>query len=186
MDSGTLPIQVQYTKLGLFWNILIYTLYFLVVYNFFVIRLVIENKTNFNFEYKKLFEKIINELSNHQNISGDVELSLIINDNHSMKTISKIYRNKDTTTDILSFPSEYKSIKHIIGYNMLGDIFMNYQRVENQALKFGHSSKREWTYLFTHGLLHLLGFDHKTNKEENAMNTIAYIIMERIGVDRNA
>ena len=151
-----------------------------------MIRLVIENKTNFKFEYKKLFQKIIKELSHQQNLDDDIEMSLIINDNDVMRKISKQYRNKDVTTDILSFPAGYKELKKIIGYNMLGDIFMNYQKIDKQAIEFNHSLKREWAYLFTHGLLHLLGFDHKTQKEESEMNQIAYIIMERIGVDRSA
>ena len=156
------------------------------MYNSKVIRLVIENKTKFKFKYKRLFKKIIKELSQQQNLIGDVEVSLIINDDPTMKEISKQYRNKDATTDILSFPAGYKDLKETIGYNMLGDIFMNHQKVEKQAIEFAHGSKREWAYLFTHGLLHLLGYDHKTKKEESAMNAIAYIIMERIGVGRNA
>ncbi|MCK5866814.1 MAG: rRNA maturation RNase YbeY [Mycoplasmataceae bacterium] len=151
-----------------------------------MIRLVIENETIFKFKYRRLFKKIIKELSHHQKLTGDIEVSLIINDNEAMREISSKYRNKDITTDILSFPADYKELKDTIGYNMLGDIFMNNQKLEKQALEFNHSSKREWAYLFTHGLLHLLGYDHKTIKEESAMNKIAYIIMKRIGVDRDA
>ena len=123
---------------------------------------------------------------NELDIKGATEVSVIICTNHEIKKISKQYRNKNSPTDILSFPAGYKELKNIVGYNMLGDIFLSYEIIESQAIKFGHSLKREWSYLFAHGVLHLLGYDHKTKNDELKMNSIAYKIMKKVKVGRDA
>ncbi|MBR6260206.1 MAG: rRNA maturation RNase YbeY, partial [Erysipelotrichaceae bacterium] len=51
----------------------------------------------------------------------------------------------------------------------LGDIFINRQRVFSQAKEYGHSVKREFVFLFVHGLLHLLGYDHMNKEDEEKM-----------------
>ena len=151
-----------------------------------MIKLTIKNETNFNFKYKRLFKKIIQYTLEELKIIGDTEASLIVTNNNGIKKMSKEYRDKNDPTDILSFPANYKELKPVIGYNMLGDIYLSHEMVEKQAIEFNHSSKREWSYLFAHGLLHLLGFDHKTKKEETTMNSIAYKIMDKIKVGRDA
>lgn len=150
-----------------------------------MIRIEIDNETSFNFEYKDLYNEIVEAIINELSIEGDVELSVVITDNNRIQEISKQYRDKDAPTDILSFPAGYKELKEQIGYNLLGDIFLSYEKVEEQAKEFGHGSKREWSYLFAHGVLHLLGYDHKTEQEENEMNSIAYKAMDIVKVGRD-
>lgn len=151
-----------------------------------MINVSIQNETEFKFKYKRLYKKIVKATLEELSISGDAEVSVIICDNSFIKNISKNYRDKDAATDILSFPAGYKELKPMIGYNLLGDIYLSYQKVEEQANSFGHSSKREWSYLFAHGVLHLLGYDHKTPKDEKEMNGIAYKVMEKVKVGRDA
>lgn len=145
----------------------------------------IENETNFEFKYIKKYKKALKAVLNFLNIKGKTVVNVIIKNDESMKEISNEYRNKNKPTDILSFPADYKSLKPFIGYNLLGDIYLSFEMVEKQANEFGHSSQREWTYLFTHGLLHLLGYDHKTPTEEDEMNGIAYKVMDKIKVGRS-
>ncbi len=154
------------------------------MYNFKVIKLNIENTTKFKFTFKNIYERIVKETLMYLNIKEYTELSVIILDNNGIRDISRIYRNKNDSTDILSFPADYKSTFDLIGYNLLGDIYLSFEKIELQAQEFCHSSKREWSYLFTHGLLHLLGYDHKTEKEEREMNSIAYKIMEILKIER--
>ena len=154
------------------------------VYNSLVVKVQINNKTKFNFKYKRLFKKIAKVTIDILKIHGKTEVSVIIVDNKLIKGISKQYRNKDVSTDILSFPSDYLKLKKLIGYNLLGDIFLSFEKIEEQANKFNHSSKREWSYLFVHGLLHLIGYDHKTLKEEKNMNKIAYQVMDLLKIKR--
>ncbi|NQZ66084.1 MAG: rRNA maturation RNase YbeY [Mycoplasmatales bacterium] len=151
-----------------------------------MIKLNIQNNSDFKFNFEKIYNEIIAETLKLLEIEGDTELSVIILDDINMRKISKKYRNIDTTTDILSFPTNYREIRKLIGYNLLGDIYLSFEKLELQAKKFGHSSKREWSYLFTHGLLHLLGYDHISDDEEKKMNAIAYKIMEKVKVSRDA
>lgn len=151
-----------------------------------MIKINISNETDFKFKFKRQYNAALKSLLEILNIKGDTEVSVIIGDDKLLKQVSKQYRDKNAPTDILSFPAGYKDLKEMIGYNLLGDIYLSYEMVEKQAKEFGHSSKREWTYLFTHGLLHLLGYDHKTKKDEKEMNGIAYNVMEKIKVGRDA
>lgn len=150
-----------------------------------MININIENKTIFKFKFKRIYKKIVKETLKELGIKGNAELSVIILNNKGIKEISKKYRNKDVATDILSFPTGYEEISKFIGYNLLGDIYLSYEKIEAQAKEFEHTSKREWSYLFVHGILHLLGYDHKNQIEEKNMNSIAYNIMEKVKVRRH-
>ena len=151
-----------------------------------MINIQIKNSTNFKFKYKRLYKKVVKTTCDLLNVSGKTELTVIIVDNNEMQRISNDTRGKNKPTDILSFPTGYKDLKSLIGYNLLGDIFLSYEMIAEQAAKFGHTLKREWTYMFTHGLLHLLGYDHKTKEEENEMNGLAYKVMDILKVGKDA
>ena len=64
--------------------------------------------------------------------------------------------------------------------NELGDIFINVEAIRNQAKEYGHSLRREVCFLFTHGLLHLLGYDHMEEDEEKEMFALQDVILDEI------
>ena len=148
-------------------------------------NLYIENRNKASFKNKRLYKKIFKTTLNLLEIKGRSEVNVIIIDNKEIKAISKQYKKKDKATDVLSFPSDWQDLKDKIGYNMFGDIFISHEKVTLQAKKFGHSEKREWGYLFVHGLLHLIGYDHMNKKDEKEMNELAKIIMTKVGVERH-
>ncbi len=97
-------------------------------------------------------------------------LSLVICGPITIRKINREYRNIDKVTDVISFALldndeevEYEDEVE------LGDIFINRDRVISQAYDYGHSLKREFVFLFVHGLLHLLGYDHMTPEDEKKM-----------------
>lgn len=97
-------------------------------------------------------------------------LSLIIVGPRTIKTINRDYRNIDSQTDVISFALlDSGERMESDGYVELGDIFVNRNRVISQAKEYGHSEKREFVFLFVHGLLHLLGYDHMNPKDEKVM-----------------
>ena len=149
-----------------------------------MINIEIVNEKQYDFKHSKHFQDIAKFLCELNSLQGDVELSLIIGDDKKLQEISNQYRDKNAPTDILSFPAGYKELKDVIGYNMLGDIFISYQMVERRAVEYGHSEEREWCYLFSHGLLHLLGFDHDTEENEKQMNDFSSKAMKKIDVRR--
>ena len=112
--------------------------------------------------YKKALEVL--------EISDDFDLSLIIVGKTKIRSINKNYRNIDKVTDVISFAEiDSDDYDYLCGEVNLGDIFINVDRVNSQAKKYGHSIKREFIFLFIHGLLHLLGYDHMEKEDEKIM-----------------
>ncbi|AXX92802.1 rRNA maturation RNase YbeY [Malaciobacter molluscorum LMG 25693] len=115
------------------------------------------------------------ELDNHVNLDIDIalieeisnsltskDIELIITDNEQIRELNKQHRNKDKATDVLSFPLEFDMP------NMpLGSIVISKDFVKDKAKEYNHSIQNEFTLLFIHGLLHLLGYDHEVDDGEH-------------------
>ena len=92
-----------------------------------------------------------------------MSLSLLLSNNKNIKKLNKNFRNKNKPTDILSFPSS-KKIK-ISRNTYLGDIIISYEHIDKPKSQDLKLFKEKVIKLFIHGFLHLLGFDHKKNKD---------------------
>ena len=88
-------------------------------------------------------------------------IEVIITDNDSIATLNATHREKDTPTDVLSFPMEA-----VLETMPLGSIVISEDFVKEKAREFGHSEDAELSLLFIHGLLHLLGYDHEVDSGE--------------------
>ncbi|UVD81932.1 rRNA maturation RNase YbeY [Mycoplasma iguanae] len=141
------------------------------------------NNTNYKFRYLKDFQAILDYYQKLMKFKKFINIDFVLIDDVEMQKISKIYRNKDKTTDILSFPSNWKSLEFVEPIP-LGEIFISYNKVKDQAKEYKHSIRREFCYLFTHGILHLYGLDHQTEKEEKIMNNLADKIMKKMNIGR--
>jgi len=103
-------------------------------------------------------------------LKEEFDLSVIIVGPKKIKEINRDYRDKDTVTDVISFACIDSEDDYSFEENYnLGDIFINVDRVKSQAKEYEHSIKREYCFLFVHGLLHLLGYDHMNKKDEKKM-----------------
>ena len=101
---------------------------------------------------------------------NDCIFNIILINNKEIKQINKTYRNIDKETDVITFALEdYDDGIKGIEYRVLGDIYISVDKVYEQAQEYGHSVKRELCFLATHGILHLLGYDHMNEEEENIM-----------------
>jgi probable rRNA maturation factor len=114
--------------------------------------LYVDNQTSIQFHAKPL-EAIMASLT-------DKEVELIIVNEATMRTINLENRGVDTSTDVLSFP--ISPFPHA----PLGTIVINEAASSSAAEAFGHTLEEEFSLLFIHGLLHLLGFDHETDQGE--------------------
>ena len=112
----------------------------------------LDNRTSLNVD--------INLLQNISNSLNDKDIELIITDADEMQEINKTHRNIDKSTDVLSFPYEDMPM------SPLGSIVISALHVETLAKELGHTNDDELALLFTHGLLHLLGFDHEVDNGE--------------------
>jgi len=114
---------------------------------------------------KKLFFNNLCKLfpKKYQYLNKDVSLTLLLSNNKGIKRLNKNFRNKNKSTDILSFPFN-KKIK--FSKNMyLGDIIISYNYLNKPKSQDLELFKQKTIKIFIHGFLHLLGFDHIKNKD---------------------
>ena len=142
------------------------------------------NEQKYKLQYSSILLDIFNQVMIAENIIKKTELNLIIINKEQMLDLQKKYRDKDYVTDILSFPFDYDVHEEELGYILLGDIYICFEKIIEQAKEYDHTEKREWSYLFCHGIYHLLGYDHIKRKEKKAMNSKVSQIMCKINVDR--
>jgi len=98
----------------------------------------------------------------------DAELSVLLCDDATIRSLNRDYRDKDRPTDVLAFAmrdGEYSELTP----ELLGDVVISLETARRQAAERGRSTVAEVTYLLAHGLLHLLGYDHQTPAEDRAM-----------------
>ncbi len=92
-----------------------------------------------------------------------VSFTLLLSNNKSIKKLNKSFRNKNKSTDILSFPSNKKLKK--IKENYIGDIIISYNFIDRPKSQSFKSFKEKLIKTFIHGFLHLLNFDHIKDKD---------------------
>ena len=114
----------------------------------------LDNGTGFEIDIL-ILEKIANSLT-----QKDIELLVVKND--EIQELNKEHRNIDKATDVLSFPMDFDMP------NMpLGSIVISTDFVEEKAKEYGHTFNEEFSLLFIHGILHLLGYDHEVDNGEH-------------------
>ena len=96
-----------------------------------------------------------------------VSLTLLLSNNKNIKKLNKTFRNKNRSTDILSFPFN-KKIK-ILKKIYIGDIIISYNFIDRPKSQSSKSFKEKLIKTFIHGFLHLLNFDHVKNKDYTKM-----------------
>ena len=100
-------------------------------------------------------------------LNKKVTFTLLLSNSKNIKKLNKVFRKKNKPTDILSFPFD-KKIK-ISNSTYLGDVIINYNHLDKPRSQNLKSFKEKVTKIFIHGFLHLLGFDHKKNKDYSKM-----------------
>lgn len=142
-----------------------------------------EINDNFGVDFKfNYLKKVIKRTMKYENVTN-AYFSIIFVDNDEIKKINKEYRNNDSVTDVISFAFEdNEKIKSKI--RVLGDIYICIPRMIEQAENYGHSIKRELSFLTVHGLLHLLGYDHMEKEEEKVMFDLQERILNEEGTTR--
>lgn len=95
--------------------------------------------------------------------------NIIFVSSEEIHKINKEYRNVDRITDVISFALEDNKDISYKDFRLLGDIYIAIEVAYSQALEYNHSTEREVCFLSTHGLLHLLGYDHMKEEDEKIM-----------------
>lgn len=153
-------------------------------------ELIFENESDKNLDkyediYKDLALFTLNYLKRNENVS--IEVNFVSLD--TIHEINREYRSIDRPTDVISF-AFLDDVEGEIKINsedvmiLLGEIIISNEQAEIQAKEYGHSLHRELCFLFVHGLLHLLGYDHQTQEQEKEMFALQDKILQEKRIER--
>lgn len=135
---------------------------------------------DFSYSYLK---KVIKRTLKHEKIEN-AYFSIIFVGEEEIQKINREYRNIDKVTDVISFALEDNEEMIYNNTRVLGDIYICIPRMMEQAESYGHSIKRELSFLVVHGMLHLLGYDHMKKEEEQVMFALQELILNEEGITR--
>ena len=131
--------------------------------------------------YRSYLDLISKKTVKILHITKRFQYSVILVNKEAIREINRMYRKLDAETDVISFASlDTLSIQVKESSLELGDIFINVDAIRSQAKEYGHSLKREFSFLVAHGLLHLLGYDHMTKHDEETMFKLQEDILDGI------
>lgn len=140
----------------------------------------------------ELVKKAVNVSLTLEGFNISSEISIMFVDNEYIREINKEHRGIDKPTDVLSFPivDMYEGVINSDEGDfdldedllLLGDIIVSLEMTKLQAEEYGHSFDRELAFLITHGVFHLLGYDHDTPERENKMISKQYAVLENLNL----
>jgi probable rRNA maturation factor len=122
--------------------------------------------------------RVIERVLGAEGLRGEVEVSLLVVDDATIRQLNATHRAVDRVTDVLSFPlqapeelaaGEPTFVGPPDNVLRLGDVVVSFPRAKEQAADYGHSLARELAYLTVHGVLHLLGYDHEDEADRRVM-----------------
>ena len=139
---------------------------------------------------EKLIKQVVETVLKEEAIQREVEVYITLTNNESIHKTNLETRKVDRPTDVLSFPmferEEIPSLKEKgKEVDILGDIIISVEKVQEQAIEYGHTFERELAYLTVHGMLHLLGYDHMIESEKKVMRQREEEILEKLNITRD-
>ncbi|MCF2612928.1 MULTISPECIES: rRNA maturation RNase YbeY [Fusobacterium] len=135
--------------------------------------------------YEDIEKYIIDVLTKEYESDREVYVSVLLTGNEEIQRVNRDFRGKDMPTDVISFAYHDNDEADNGLYDSLGDIIISLERVEEQRKDYGHSFKREFYYVLTHGLLHLMGYDHMEEEEKKVMRAKEEEILKEYGYTRD-
>jgi len=133
-------------------------------------------------DYDYLYE-VLDHTLEHEKVDNAIFSIIFVGDDEIWQ-INRDYRHVDRITDVISFAFEDSKDLMYNDIRMLGDIYICIPQMKRQAKDYGHSEKRELSFLAVHGLLHLLGYDHMTKEDEEKMFSLQELILNDKNIKR--
>ena len=157
-----------------------------------------ETDREIGIEYEELAEKVVQKVLDMEGCPYDAQVNLVLTDNEEIERVNTEFREIHAPTDVLSFPmipfetpADYAIVEEDQSYFdldtdelLLGDIMISVDKVYAQAEEYGHSTEREFSFLFAHSMLHLLGYDHMEPDEAAVMEAKQAKALEDLGITR--
>lgn len=143
-------------------------------------------------ECEKVIEKVLRQCFREEKIENSkLCITITLTNPENIKRINNEYRNIDRATDVLSFPMfEKEELEEKIKTNdfkhedVLGDIIISIEKVQEQAIEYGHSFERELSYMVVHGFYHLMGYDHIKEEDKKKMRPKEEKILNDLKIGR--
>ena len=157
-----------------------------------------ETDREIGIEYEELAKKVVQKVLDMEGCPYDAQVNLVLTDNEEIQRVNTEFREIPAPTDVLSFPmipfetpADYAIVEEDQSYFdldtdelLLGDIMISVDKVYAQAEEYGHSTEREFSFLFAHSMLHLLGYDHMEPDEAAVMEAKQAKALEDLGITR--
>ena len=157
-----------------------------------------ETERQLDIDYTALANKVAQQILDSENCPYEASVNLVITDNEEIKRVNAEFRSINAPTDVLSFPmipfetpADYSVVEDQDEYFdldtdelLLGDVMISVDRVFSQAEEYGHSTEREFSFLFAHSMLHLLGYDHMETEEAAVMEAKQAQALKVLGINR--
>ena len=153
----------------------------------------------FDFDLKRCAEEVLDAFAEELSLPYEAQCEITVTDDEGILEVNQRERGIGKSTDVLSFPvvqypdpADFSVLEALSseafepesGELMLGDIMISAEHVIAQSGAYGHSLKREYAFLVTHSLLHLVGFDHMSEPEAEEMEEMQRRILRRCGISR--
>ena len=125
-----------------------------------------------------------------EDLENEPEIGVTVVDDNTILELNREYREKDSVTDVLSFPQFeghddlLADLKNDEASTLIGDVVICYEQAERQAAEYGTGMTREILYLFVHSVMHLFGYDHMEEDEKAVMRKREEEVLAAIGVAR--
>lgn len=141
-------------------------------------------------QLKRLLCSTCSRVLRNEGKQGGWEVELIFVDDAAIREYNRDFRDKDSKTDVLSFPmgedGRYDRDPET-GLRMLGNIVISTETAYAQAAEYGHGPEREFAFLTAHSMLHLLGYDHETGEaDRRVMRRKEEAALEALGLPRTS
>lgn len=143
----------------------------------------LQEKVPVDSELEHLLTRVVVQTLGSHGMPENAEVSIVFVDDDYIAGLNLQYRGIDGPTDVLSFAMlEGPDMPGDEDEPMLGDVVISMETARRQAGEYGHSFIREVAYLTVHGVLHLLGYDHKTQLDKQRMRTQEETILTQAGL----
>ena len=150
-------------------------------------KIYIENETRIRYEFARpdpIIKNAVNAVAKDKDLPQQLEVNVLLTTPSVIREINRENRGIDSATDVLSFPYFEYQVPGVFegdteaGESILGDIIICGSRIKEQAVKYGHSQKRELAFLIVHSMLHLIGYDHMDPEDAEIMEAEQKRIMD--------
>ena len=141
------------------------------------------NNSGSDFLETNILEEYVKYVTKKLDIESAI-FNIIMVDEEEIQELNKTYRGIDKKTDVITFALEDGDDFRNPELRVLGDIYISIPVAYEQAEIYGHSRIREICFLATHGILHLLGYDHMDEIEEKEMFSLQEELLSSYEINR--